>query len=128
MDRAPSARVGVDAPAIVSTTAVLSVAVTVSNPRLSRLFHLAAPAANQQQSLAHRLLSQPDPEHPSRQGNAAAASVDFLREPARRPGDPPWAATRAGPSPPVSPVLSGRDQASATPSIAILHPLTGSSV
>jgi hypothetical protein len=37
----------------------------------------------------------------------------------------PWRTARAGPSFPVSPVLSGRDQASPTPSIAIPHPLGG---
>src|SRR5580692_1972981 len=86
MDRAPSARVGVDPPAIGSTTAVLPI-VAAHNPGLSRLFHLAASAANQQQNLAHRLLSQPDPEPPSRQDNAAAAIVTFLRELARRPAE-----------------------------------------
>ena len=43
-------------------------------------------------------------------------------------GDCPIGASktaRAGPAPPVPPVLSGRDQASATPSIAMSHPLTG---
>jgi hypothetical protein len=35
----------------------------------------------------------------------------------------PLAATRAGPAPPVSPVLSGRDQASPTPTMTIPHPL-----
>ncbi len=33
----------------------------------------------------------------------------------------PWKTARAGPAPPVPPVLSGRDQASPTPSIAISH-------
>jgi len=37
----------------------------------------------------------------------------------------PWEIARAGPALPVLPVLSGRDQASATPSIAISDPLTG---
>ena len=36
-----------------------------------------------------------------------------------------WQTGPAGPALPVPPVLSGRDQASATPSIAISHPLTG---
>jgi hypothetical protein len=61
--------------------------------------------------------------------------------PARRSGEPSgrgsraagwrdcptgrWQTARAGHALPVSPVLSGRDQASATPSIAISHPLTG---
>jgi hypothetical protein len=36
-----------------------------------------------------------------------------------------WQTARAGHALPVSPVSSGRDQASATPSIAISHPLTG---
>jgi hypothetical protein len=36
-------------------------------------------------------------------------------------GEPPALIPRT----PVRPVLSGRDQASATPSIAISHPLTG---
>jgi hypothetical protein len=35
----------------------------------------------------------------------------------------PWETARAGPARPVPPVLSGRDQASAAPSIAFLHPL-----
>jgi hypothetical protein len=79
--------------------------VAAHNPGLSRLFHLAASAANQQQRLAHQLLSQPDPEPPSRQDNAAAAIVTFLRELARSRRNPPLVAARAGPSPPVSPVL-----------------------
>jgi hypothetical protein len=96
MDRAPCARVGVDAPAIGSTTAVLLI-VAAHNPGLSRLFHLAASAANQQQSLPDRLSSGPDPEPPHpRQGNAAAASVEFLRELARGRRNPPLAAARAG--------------------------------
>jgi hypothetical protein len=33
----------------------------------------------------------------------------------------PWKTARAGPAPPVPPALSGRDQASPTPSIAISH-------
>jgi len=40
--------------------------------------------------------------------------------------DRPWRTACVGPPAPVPPVLSGRDQASATPSIAILHPLPGS--
>jgi hypothetical protein len=42
--------------------------------------------------------------------------------PAGLPG--PWRTACADPAHPVPPVLSGRDQASATPSIAISHPLT----
>jgi hypothetical protein len=95
MDRAPSARVEVDASAIGSTTAVLPI-VAAHNPGLSRLFHLAASAANQQQSLPDRLSSGPDPEPHPRQGNAAAASVEFLREVARGRRNPPLAAARAG--------------------------------
>ena len=42
-----------------------------------------------------------------------------------RPVSMLWRTGPAGPALPVPPVLSGRDQASATPSIAISHPLTG---
>src|SRR5439155_14407840 len=35
----------------------------------------------------------------------------------------PWRTARAGPAPPVRPVLSGRDQASPTPTMTIPHPL-----
>jgi hypothetical protein len=44
---------------------------------------------------------------------------------ARAPVSIPSRTARVFPAVPVSPVLYGRDQASATPSIAIAHPLTG---
>src|SRR5437588_3209434 len=62
--------------------------------------------------------------------NVAAASVALLREPVRHPaGSPDRAFSYGRPRPsraPVPPVLSGSDQASATPPITISHPLTGS--
>jgi hypothetical protein len=98
MDRAPSARVGVDTSAIGSPTAVLPI-VAAHNPGLSRLFHLAASAANQQQKSRPSVVepARTRSTHP-RQGNAAAASVEFLREVTRgRQGRiPPLAAARSG--------------------------------
>jgi hypothetical protein len=64
---------------------------------------------------------------PSPASNSRAARLTWSRQPRGRPAglpDRPWRTARPRLAHPVPPVLSGRDQASATPSIAIPHPLT----
>src|ERR1700726_2976151 len=62
--------------------AVLPMAMAATcNQELNRLFHVAAPAANQQQTLAYRLLSQADPDFAMR---AAARALDASSSPCRR--------------------------------------------
>jgi hypothetical protein len=51
------------------------------NRELNRLFHVAAPAANQQQTLAYRLLSQGDPDSAMRVAARLGRVFEFLQAP-----------------------------------------------
>ena len=82
-----------------------------------------APVPASASSTALRVSASPSPA-----SNSRAARLTWSRQPRGRRRDcptAPWRTARPGPALPVPPVLSSRDQASATPSVAISDPLTG---